>query len=135
MNMIGAVKSVFSKYVTFSGRARRAEYWWFLLFIIIASFVLAYIDIAVLGSGSTESAMGDGSVSVSVDAGPLMAIFMLAILLPSIALNVRRLHDTDRSGWWLLVGFVPLIGTLVLLYFYLCKGTAGANRFGPDPLA
>lgn len=135
MNMIGAVKSVFSNYATFSGRARRAEYWWFLLFVLISIFVLSYIDSAVLGFGSAETTVGDGSVSFSADAGPLAAIFILATLLPGLAVSVRRLHDTDRRGWWLLIGIIPLIGSLLLLWFYASKGTVGTNRFGPDPLA
>lgn len=135
MNMIQAVKAVFSKYATFSGRARRAEYWWFLLFVFVAIFVLAYIDSAVLGFGTAETSVGDGSVSFSADGGPLTAVFLLATLLPGIAVTVRRLHDTDRRGWWILIGVIPLIGTLVLLWFYASKGTAGSNRFGEDPLA
>jgi len=62
-----------------------------------------------------------------------MAISMLALLIPSIAAGIRRLHDTDRSGWWLLIAFIPLIGVIVLLVFFVSGGTAGANRFGEDP--
>lgn len=135
MNMIAAVKSAFSNYATFSGRARRAEYWWFLLFGAVVGLVLGLIDTQVLGYGNAESAVGDGSVSVSFDAGPLLAIFILGILLPGIALSIRRLHDTDRRGWWMLITLIPAIGSLILLWFYVSKGTAGPNRFGEDPTA
>lgn len=118
MNMIEAVKAVFSKYVTFSGRARRAEYWWFVLFSFIVSIVLTAIDFGVLG----------------VRSGLLGNIWSLAVLLPSLAVAARRLHDTDRSAWWLLVFLIPLIGFIVLIVFFAQKGTEGGNRFGRDPL-
>jgi uncharacterized membrane protein YhaH (DUF805 family) len=118
MNMIEAVKVVFSKYVTFSGRARRAEYWWFVLFSFIVSLVLTVIDFGVLGS----------------EVGLLGNIWSLAVLLPSLAVAARRLHDTDRSAWWLLIFLLPLIGFIVLIVFFAQKGTEGGNRFGQDPL-
>jgi uncharacterized membrane protein YhaH (DUF805 family) len=118
MNMIEATKACFSKYVTFSGRARRAEYWWFVLATVLVSIVLGVID-AVIGFG---------------EFGLLSNIWSLAVFLPSIAAGARRLHDTDRSAWWLLIMLLPLIGWIVLIVFFAQKGTAGANRFGPDPL-
>jgi uncharacterized membrane protein YhaH (DUF805 family) len=105
------------KYVDFSGRAPRAEYWWFYLATTIGSIVASILD-SILGLGSI-----------------LVILFVLAILLPSIAAGVRRLHDTDRSGWWLLIGLIPLIGIIVLLVFFVMPGTTGDNRFGPDPYA
>jgi uncharacterized membrane protein YhaH (DUF805 family) len=119
MNMIEATKACFSKYVTFSGRARRAEYWWFILATILVSLVLGFID-GLLGLGG--------------EFGLLSSIWSLAVFLPSLAVGVRRLHDTDRSGWWMLISFLPLIGLIVLIVFFAQKGTDGANRFGPDPL-
>jgi len=109
------------KYADFSGRARRAEYWWFYLFVIIA-FVIASILDSLLGFG--------GSVGPY---GILSAILGLAMLVPSLAAGVRRLHDTDRSGWWLLIALIPLVGAIVLLVFYVSEGTRGDNRFGQDP--
>ena len=109
------------KYASFSGRARRAEYWWFYLFVIIAFVVASIID-NLLGLG--------GSVGPY---GMLSALLGLAMLVPSLAAGVRRLHDTDRTGWWLLIALIPLIGAIVLLVFYVSEGTRGDNRFGPDP--
>ena len=116
-----AVRSVFNNYVTISGRAPRSEYWWWILFILLAQIVLGIIDGVLFGS-SPESP------------GILVGLFSLAVLLPSICVAGRRLHDRDRSAWWLLLGLIPLIGFLVLLFFYVQKGTDGPNRFGPDPL-
>ena len=109
------------RYAQFSGRARRAEYWWFYLLLIIG-LVVALILESLLGFG--------GSVGPY---GLLSGLFGLAMLVPSLAAGVRRLHDTDRSGWWLLIAFIPLIGAIVLLVFYVSEGTRGDNRFGPDP--
>lgn len=118
MNMIEAVKAVFSNYATFSGRARRAEYWWFVLFNLIVSIVLALL--------TANPETGTGLIS---------AIWSLATFIPAIAVGARRLHDIDRSGWWLLIGFIPLIGLIVLIVFFCKRGQAGSNRFGADPLA
>ena len=92
----------------------------FTLFNIIVSFVLGIID--GLGGLMTESGIG-----------MLGLLYTLAVLLPSIAVGVRRLHDIDKSGWWLLLVFIPLIGAIVLLVFAVMEGTRGSNRFGEDP--
>ena len=110
------------KYADFSGRAPRAEYWWFYLMVIIGYFVASILD----------SFVGTGGMMGSF--GVLTMIVMLGLFLPSIAAGVRRLHDTDRSGWWLLIAIIPLIG-LVLIYFLVLEGTKGDNRFGADPYA
>jgi len=115
MNFTQAISSGFSNYVNFAGRAIRSEYWYWVLFVVIASIVASIID-AVLGIRLFNP------------------IFGLAILLPSIAIGVRRLHDIDRSGWWLLLNFIPLIGAIVLIIWFCSRGTEGANRFGPDLL-
>ena len=110
------------KYADFQGRARRAEYWMFVLFQL-----LVYIAVAILGlilsGGKTDSATATG----------LMALVTLGLLLPSIAVTVRRLHDTNRTGWWILINFLPLIGGLWLLVLTVLDGTPTSNRFGPDP--
>jgi uncharacterized membrane protein YhaH (DUF805 family) len=114
MDFATAVKTVLmQKYANFSGRAMRSEYWWYVLFVIIVAVVLAIIDSVILG------------------ASVLGSIWSLATLLPSLGVAVRRLHDLDKSGWWLLLGFIPLIGALVLLYWFCQPGTPGDNRFGP----
>lgn len=114
------------KYATFSGRARRAEYWWFYLFFALLIGVLTAVDVMLFGY-DVEGGDPTGNVLAGVAA--------LALLLPFLAVAVRRLHDRDKSGWWLLWGLLPLIGGLILLYQYVQRGTAGDNRFGPDPLA
>ena len=105
------------KYADFSGRARRTEYWLFVLFSMVIAMVLGVVDY-VLGSP-----------------GIVGLLFALAILIPSIAVAVRRLHDTDRSGWWLPIAFFPIVGTIVLLVFLLLDSNSGENRFGSSPKA
>jgi uncharacterized membrane protein YhaH (DUF805 family) len=112
MNFQQSVSSVFRNYANFNGRAARSEYWWFVLFSIIISAILSVID----GSGM------------------LSGIWSLVVLLPTLAVGARRLHDIDRSGWWLLIGLIPLIGFIVLIWFFVTKGNEGANRFGNDPI-
>jgi uncharacterized membrane protein YhaH (DUF805 family) len=111
------------KYAVFGGRSRRKEYWYFVLFSLIVSLVLSAID-ALLGTFSS-----------STNVGLLGGIYGLAIIIPSIAVSVRRLHDIDRTGWWVLISLVPVIGTIVLLVFAALEGTPGENRFGPNPKA
>ncbi len=123
MNMIEAVKAVFSKYATFEGRARRSEYWWFVLFNFIVSVVL---NLAFgMGNGHGMGAMGGNFIAT---------LWSLATLLPSLAVGARRLHDTDRSGWWLLIGLVPIIGLIMLIVFFAKKGQPMPNRFGLPPI-
>jgi uncharacterized membrane protein YhaH (DUF805 family) len=113
------------KFATFSGRAPRAEYWWFVLFTVLVTMGLTILDFALFG---TETVNEYGI-------GPLGAIATLAFFLPSLAVTVRRLHDRDKSGWWIFINLIPLIGFIYLFYQYVSRGTAGSNRFGPDPLA
>ena len=110
------------RYAEFSGRSRRKEYWMFFLFNMIVAVVLNVVE-GILGLTGMV-----GGVY-----GPLTTIYMLATLIPGIAVGIRRLHDTDRSGWWLLIALVPLIGAIVLLVFFVSDGTNGPNKFGPDP--
>ena len=109
------------KYAVFSGRSRRMEYWYFVLFVIIISTVLNIIDGLI------------GAYDRTAGVGLLSSIFSLAILIPSIAVTVRRLHDTDRSGWWVLISLVPLIGWIVLLVFTVQDSTPDSNKYGPNP--
>ncbi len=113
---------VLRKYTVFSGRARRKEYW---IFVLISSVV-------VVLSSVIDERMG---WTLGEDVGFFSTLYGVAVIVPSIALTVRRLHDTDRSGWWLLLGLIPLIGSIVLLVFMILKGIEGDNRFGPDPRA
>lgn len=123
MDFSTAVKTCLSKYATFSGRAARSEYWWFFLFVVVGSLILQVLELILLG----------GFVGPDGDIGIFSSIFSLAVLLPTIAVGVRRLHDRDMSGWWYLLVLIPLIGGLILLFFFVQKGTEGPNRFGPDP--
>jgi uncharacterized membrane protein YhaH (DUF805 family) len=119
---------VLKQYADFSGRARRTEFWMFALFNFIASVILALID-ALIG---TASMVSTGS-SVYFSPGLLGGIYSLAVLIPSLAVGVRRLHDQDRTGWWLLIGLIPFVGAIVLLVFFCLEGNRGPNQYGPDP--
>jgi len=125
------------RYAQFSGRSRRKEFWYFVLFLFIVSFILTIIDSALGLGGSTTREFDRTATGISAgyytSGGLLTGLFALATLIPNLAVAVRRLHDTDRSGWWILLSFLPLIGWIVLLVFYLTDGTRGPNRFGPDP--
>ena len=105
---------VIKKYAVFSGRARRQEYWMFLLINLIVEIVLYAIGAAL----NTQF---------------LYDLYALALLLPSLAVAARRLHDTDRSGWWLLIVIIPLIGAIVLIVFLATDSQAGQNKYGPNP--
>jgi uncharacterized membrane protein YhaH (DUF805 family) len=109
-----AVKTCFSKYVEFSGRASRPEYWWFFL-----SYILVYIVTLIIG----------GAIEVPA----LVVIAALAYFLPLLSAAVRRLHDTGRSGWWYLIGLVPFVGFIILIVFLAGEGNPGQNEYGPPP--
>ena len=112
---------VLKKYTVFDGRAELKEYWWFSLFSFIIIIVLSVIDIVT------------GTFNINVGLGLLGGIYTLAVLIPSIAVSVRRLHDTDRSGWWFLINGIPLIGVIVFLVFTGQDGTPGDNQYGSSP--
>jgi uncharacterized membrane protein YhaH (DUF805 family) len=109
MNFVDAVKTCFTKYVGFEGRATRSEYWWWVLFIVAVSIVMAVLNLGMIGN-----------------------LFSLTTLLPSIAVGTRRLHDIGKSGWWQLIALIPLIGWLVLIYWAV-QPSEGDNAFGPVP--
>ena len=112
---------VLKKYAVFDGRARRQEYWMFILFNIIITAVLALIDSLI------------GTVIRQAGFGLLQGLYDLAVLIPSIAVTVRRLHDTGRTGWWILIGLIPVVGGIVLLIFMLLDSEPGENQYGPNP--
>ena len=114
-----AVAACFRKYVTFSGRATRPEYWYFALFIFLASIGLNIIDTMIFGTDYDDPSVFSG-------------IFSLATLLPSISVSVRRLHDIGRSGWWWWLWLVPILGWIILIY-WACQPGTGPNKFGPVP--
>lgn len=113
------------RYADFNGRSRRKEYWMFFLFVIAV-----YVGLALIGSVLSGGAEGFGTIG-----GILITIFGLGIIVPSIAVQVRRFHDQDKSGWFVLLGFIPFIGGLIVFVFMLLEGTDGPNQYGPDPKA
>ena len=118
MDFQTAVRTVLQqKYADFNGRAPRSEYWWWVL-----AYAIVYIAAAIIGGILGKIGMF------------LPLLVALAVIVPTLAVGVRRLHDVDKSGWWLLIGLVPFVGGLILLYFFVQRGTAGTNQFGPDPL-
>ncbi|MBX7042973.1 MAG: DUF805 domain-containing protein [Ignavibacteria bacterium] len=112
---------VLKNYTNFSGRARRKEYWMFTLFNVIFAVAAMLLDnllgIAIEGIGY----------------GPIYGLYVLATIVPGIAVSVRRLHDVDKSGWMLLIGLIPLIGAIWLLVLFVTEGTPGDNQYGPNP--
>jgi uncharacterized membrane protein YhaH (DUF805 family) len=107
-------------YITFTGRSRRAAYWMFVLFNFIAVILANVID-NVLG------------LAGEAGYGPFSMIYGLAVFLPGLALAIRRLHDTGRSGWWMLIGFIPIVGLIVLIIFFVQDSQPGSNQYGPNP--
>jgi len=120
MGFTDAIKTGFHKYIGFSGRAMRSEYWYWVLFVLLLQIVAWLIDMTVFGFNTTG-------------VNPIGLIVSLATLLPGLAVSVRRLHDTDRTGWWVLIA-LTVIGAFVLIYWACLRGTVGANQFGSDPL-
>jgi uncharacterized membrane protein YhaH (DUF805 family) len=118
MSFADAIRTCLSKYTDFSGRARRSEYWFFVLFNILVSIVASIID-AIIGTRSGSFGLIEG-------------IAALALLLPGLAVGARRLHDTGRSGWWLLIGLIPIIGAIILIVFFV-QDSHPDNSYGPSP--
>ena len=112
------------RYAEFTSRSRRKEYWMFLL-LSIGIYIIASILDGIAGLNGM----------IAGRYGPVTALVALGLLVPSLAVSVRRLHDSDRSGWWLLLGLVPIFGEIIVLVFMVLRGTRGANRFGADPKA
>ena len=121
MGFTDAIKTGFQKYIGFSGRAARSEYWYWVLFVILVQIVAWLIDMTLFGFNTTG-------------VNPIGALASLALLLPGLAVSIRRLHDIDRVGWWIFLALIPIVGAIVLIYWACLRGTVGANRFGPDPL-
>ncbi|MCK0127816.1 DUF805 domain-containing protein [Erythrobacter sp. F6033] len=110
------------RYADFSGRSRRKEYWMFILGVIIVAVIVGLIE-GVTGMGG----------SIGGVYGPLSMLLIVAIIIPSIAVQVRRFHDQDKSGWFVLLGFIPFVGGIIVLVFMCLEGTRGENQYGPDP--
>jgi len=114
---------VLKNYVGFEGRARRKEYWMFVLFSLIVSIAIAIVD-AIMGTSRSLAGLG-----------LLGGLYSLAVLVPSIALGARRLHDIGKSGWWQLIALIPILGWIVLIVWAVTEGTRGSNAYGEDPKA
>ena len=115
MTFAEAVRSGFDHYVKFDGRASRPAFWWWFLFGVLVGIGASIID-AIFGSFGVVSGLA-----------------ALALLLPNLSVAIRRIHDTDHSGWWILIGLIPIIGFIVLLIFYLRESDPGENQYGPPP--
>lgn len=112
---------VLKKYAVFGGRARRKEYWYFSLFSFIVQLLFLVIDYSI------------GTLDLNTGTSLLFAIYGVVVTIPCMAVSVRRLHDTGRSGWWFLIGLVPIVGALALLVFLLQDSKPGENQYGPSP--
>lgn len=120
-----AVSTCFSEYVTFSGRARRSEFWYWILFTVLVGIVAGTLDTLLfpnttLGTGDTGN-------------GPVTTVTNLALALPSLAVTARRLHDIDKSGWWQLLNLIPIVGWIIMIVWTVRDGQRHPNRFGNDP--
>lgn len=124
MNFFESIKICFTKYATFSGRASRSEFWYFLLFYLIVDICAEILDAQLAG---------ESFWSYDEWFGPITSIFYIISFLPALAVTFRRLHDVNRSGWWCLI-FITIIGAIPLFYWYAAKGIRGTNDYGEDPL-
>ena len=120
MGFVDAVKAFYKNYAKFEGRSSRSEYWWPQLFIVIAYVVLLVLS---------------GLLGEKLGIIPALGLMVLGLgsIVPAIAVCVRRLHDVNRSGWFYFIGFIPLVGAIILLVWFCTKGTDGPNQYGPDP--
>ena len=126
MGFSEALKSFWSNYRNFKGRARRSEYWFIQLFLVLTNLSAAVIDLALM-NGDVDRFIANGG------GGIIGLIWILATIVPALAVLVRRLHDTGRSGWWALIGFVPVAGAIALLVFTVADSEAEQNSYGPSP--
>lgn len=126
MGFTVAIKSFWSNYATFRGRARRSEYWYIQLFLVLTNLAVAAIDL-VLMNGDVDRFIANGG------GGIVGLVWILVTIVPALAVLVRRLHDTGKSGWWILIGLVPFLGTIVLFVFTVLNSEVGENRFGESP--
>lgn len=115
MNYFNYYLEAFQKYADFDGRTRRKEFWWFFLFNIIAMMIVKIVDNSMDG--------------LEV----LGKIYFLAVLIPTIAISIRRLHDTNHSGWWILINFIPVVGNIIFLVFLLTDSYPTKNQYGENP--
>ena len=125
MGFAEAVKSFWSNYAMFKGRARRSEYWFIQLFLIITNVAVGAIDLALM-NGDVDRFIANGG------GGIVGLVWILVTIVPALVVLVQRLHDTGKSGWWVLMGFVPFAGAIVLFVFTVLDSTPGENKYGPS---
>lgn len=133
MNFAEATRSCLTQYASFRGRAARSEFWFFVLFVLICATVASVLD-NLLGTNFHRISPFTGQL-VTSPYGFVYSIVLLALLLPNISVQVRRLHDTGRSGWWCWLALIPIIGGIILLIWFCSRGSPGENDYGHDPLA
>jgi len=127
MNFTEAIRSGFENYANFSGRAQRSAYWYWALFIVLVTLALNVLDTTFFSEFTELEDLANYAP------GPLASLWSIAVLIPNLALAVRRLHDRDKSGWFVLLMFIPIVN-FYILYLFVTSGTDGPNRFGEDPL-
>lgn len=128
MTFSQSIASVFSQYASFTGRAPRSEYWWFVLFSVIVQWLAGLVD-WVLFADYSFWRYGETDLFT-----PISSILVLALLLPWLSVSARRFHDMDRTAWWLLL-YLTGIGSIIIFFWFMFRGTPGPNRYGPDPLS
>ena len=126
MDFQTALRSFWTRYRDFKGRSRRSEYWFIQLFLVVTNIAVAIIDLALMGWDVDRFIANGGGGIVGL-------VWILVTIVPALAVLVRRLHDTGKSGWWALVGFLPLVGAVVLLVFTVTDSSPGENKFGLSP--
>ena len=130
MNFQNAIKTcIKKKYANFSGRASKSEFWFFLLFVLLGGVATTIIDI-MMSSYSVSYFSFSNFFLTSYGWGPVNSIYQLLVILPSLAVSARRLHDTNRSGWWYLLIFLPIVGVIILIIWWATKGEKKKNKFG-----
>lgn len=122
----------YKRYFDFSGRSRRLEYWMFTLFMWIVIIALFAIGVS-LGRSDPVAGAGDDIGGTGMAVFVVLGLFIAASIIPGLAVQVRRFHDQDKSGWMVLLGLIPSVGGIIILFFMLLEGTPGENYYGPDP--
>jgi len=128
MNFTAAIRSFWSRFADFKGRSRRSEYWYVQVFLVVTNLAVAGIDLALM-DGDVDRFIANGG------GGIVGLIWIIATIVPALAVLIRRLHDTGKSGWWALVGFIPFVGAIVLLVFTVTDSSPGENKYGTSPKA
>lgn len=133
MSFIESVTTCFQKFVTISGRASRAEYWWYMLFYVLCEIPIVALLAVYIGVKANSSADGGFPIIPVVMVTLLICVILFILGIPLLTATIRRLHDTDRDGMWFFIQFIPYIGSIIFLVFMCLPSTPGENRFGQNP--